>query len=247
MVDYKIYYMQFNCVKIKELLKKENPIIIEIGSHKGFETIKLLNEFKDLNIYCFEPDPRCIKAFKSTIKDKRCTLIEMAVSDRNGKTILNMSGGYHPGKLSRLYLLLKTLGLINLFTPINKKEEWDFSSSIKTSISNSKKYPWLNFDKITEVNTITLDTWIKQENIEIIDLAWVDAQGAEKDIINGSINALKIIRYFFTEYGETDTYPDSLTRNETIDLLKKYNFEIISKYSSKGKRGDLLFKNKFYS
>ena len=237
--------MNLSHKQIKKLINKEEPVILELGSHKGFDTKRFLAEFKYLTIYCFEPDPRCIKEFKKSINDNRCKLIEAAVSDIDGKTSLHMSGGYNPGKLSRLYNLLKTLGILKYF--INTKEEWDFSSSIKKAISNSKKYPWLNFHQKVEVNTIKLDTWLKENNINRIDLIWADIQGAEKNMIEGGINTLKIVNYLYIEYGETETYPEALTRDETINFLRKHNFEIIDKYSSKNKRGDLLFKNRFYS
>ena len=228
--------------EIKKLLRIEDPLILEIGAHKGVDTQRFLNEFKNIKIFCFEPDPRCIKGFKEYIKDKRCTLIEAAVANTDSKTTLYLSGGYNPGKFSRLYGLLKTFGLIKYF---QQKEEWDFSSTInKNPISNSNKYPWLDFKQMTEVQTIKLDTWIKQNNISSIDFIWSDIQGGERKMIEGAQNTFKIAKYFFTEYGETEVYPEAMTREETIELLKKYNFELEDKYSSSEKRGDLLFKNK---
>lgn len=233
--------MKLDQKEIKKLLQKENPIILELGAHKGYDTKRFLNEFKDLKIYCFEPDPRCIQAFKNYINDSRCTLIEAAVTDNNGKTILNLSSGYHPGKLNRLYKVLKALGLIKYL--VKGKEEWDLSSSIKTSISNSNKYPWLDFNKKVKVKIIKLDTWTEENNITSIDFIWSDIQGAEREMISGAINTLKFTKYLFTEYGETETYPEAMTRKETIELLESYSFELIPKYSSKTTVGNLLFKN----
>lgn len=236
--------MSLDQKKIKELLNKEDPVILEIGAHKGVDTKRFLEEFEKISIYCFEPDPRCIKVFKNNINDKRCALIEAAVSNKDGNTILHMSSGYNPGRLSRFYNLIKTLHLENIL--INEEEEWDFSSSIKKSISNSKKYPWLTFNKEVIVKTIMLDTWVKENNISYIDFIWADVQGSEKDMIEGAANTLKIVKYLFTEYGEKDTYPEALSREETITQLKKYDFELVPAYSSKEKRGDLLFKNKSF-
>lgn len=233
--------MKLNQREIKNLLKKENPIIVEIGAHKGYDTKRFLDEFKDIKIYCFEPDPRCIKEFKNHINDKRCTLIEAAISNKDGEATLNMSSGYHPGKLSRFYNILKATGLIKWI--IRNKEDWDFSSSIKRAISNSKYYPWLEFHKTTKVKTIKLDTWTKQNNLKIIDFIWADIQGAEKEMIEGGINTLKIVKYIFTEYGEIKTYPEALSRDQTIELLKKYDFQIVKQYSTKGESGNLLFEN----
>jgi FkbM family methyltransferase len=228
--------------EIKKLLRIEDPLILEIGAHKGVDTQRFLNEFKKIRIFCFEPDPRCINEFKKYIKDKRCTLIEAAVSDTDGKTILHLSGGYNPGKFARLYRLLKSFGLIKYF---QQKEEWDFSSTInKNPISNSNKYPWLDFKKEFEVQTIRLDTWVRLNNIPCIDFIWSDVQGGERKMVEGAQDTLRIVKYFFIEYGETEVYPEAMTREETIQLFKKYSFELEDKYSSNTKRGNLLFKNK---
>lgn len=50
---------------IKQLLKKDNPIILEIGAHKGTDTLEFLKEFPRIKIYSFEPDPRVIPQHSS--------------------------------------------------------------------------------------------------------------------------------------------------------------------------------------
>jgi FkbM family methyltransferase len=219
---------------IRKILQKENPIILEIGSHIGLDTLKFLNEFTDITIYCFEPDPRCILVFKQIINDQRCILIEAAVSNVDGKGYLHLSGGWpHMYKDPTDW--------------IYGSGNWNASSTIKKPISHSSRYPWLIFDKKVEVTTIKLDTWIKYNNINSIDFVWADVQGAEKELIEGAIETLKIIKYLYTEYGEVSPYPEAMTREETIELLERYKFEIVPEYSDQGKIGNLLFKNKYQS
>lgn len=236
---------------IKRLLEKEDPLILEIGAHIGMDTKKFLQEFKDLKIYCFEPDPRCIKIFKESIKDNRCVLIEAAVSNYDGKATLCLS-------YSSKYSFLIDFNLLNMHNVVNLARHikhifvfWDKGyidslgqSSIKKSISKSEDYPWLIFKEKIEVKTIKIDTWVKENNIHYIDFIWSDVQGAEKDIIEGATDALKITKYLSIEYGETSPYPDAMTRDETIELLKEHNFGLIPEYSNKGKIGNLLFRNK---
>lgn len=225
---------------IKQILQKEDPIIFEIGAHTGEDTGRFLEEFKDVKIYCFEPDPRCIKKFKRHIKDDRCILIEAAIANKDGKTVLSMSSGWPTGSIP---WLIRFLHLDKHYLSLTKKE-WDYSSSIKTAISNPKDYPWLIFDKKTEVAALKLDSWIKKNNIKFIDFIWVDIQGAERDMIEGAGSTLKIAKYFYTEYGELSSYAGALTRNETIELLRKHNYEVMPEYSSDKKMGELLFRNR---
>jgi hypothetical protein len=80
-----------NVKDIKVLLRKENPLVLEVGADVGGDTGIFLQEFKDIKLYCSEPDPRYTEIFKNTINDERRTLIEAAVSNFDGKTILHLS------------------------------------------------------------------------------------------------------------------------------------------------------------
>lgn len=227
---------------IRKLIDRDDPLILELGAHRGYETQKFLTEFPKIRIYCFEPDPRCIAEFKNNIHNTHCQLIEAAISNRDGFLDLNLSGGHNPGKFNRLYRLLYLLKLQNLCP--QSGIDWDYSSSIKQVISHSKQYPWLVFPNAVRVKAIRLDDWVHENNISHIDFIWSDIQGAEKDMIEGASETLKNTDYLYTEYGETSCYPDAMSRDETILILKRHNFEIISHYSSSGKLGNLLFRNK---
>ena len=225
---------------IKQLLKKEDPLILELGAHAGEDTREFIREFKNLKIYCFEPDPRCIKKFKSRLKDSRCVLVEAAISNTDGVTWLNMSSGRPP---RRVYNLFRKLGLRKLYEAL-AKDDWDYSSSIKPATSGPKDYPWLNFKEKAEVKTIKLDSWINDNNIQQVDFIWSDIQGAEKDMLEGAVKALKVCKYYYTEYGELSSYQGALTREETIVLLEAQQYELVPEYSSTEQIGNLLFRNR---
>ena len=227
---------------LKKILQKEDPVILELGAHIGEDTKKFLDEFRDIRIYCFEPDPRCIKQFKRLIKDHRCVLIESAVSNKNGRTSLNMSSGWPPHMIPKHYRLL---GLSQVYMFL-KGRDWDFSSSIKKSISNSEDHPWLTFRKKVEVQTIKLDSWLNENNIKLIDFIWSDIQGAEKEMLEGAGEVLKISRFLYTEYGEFSSYVGALTREDTIGLLQQKGFDLMPEFSSPPDQriGNLLLRNK---
>lgn len=86
------------------------------------------------------------------------------------------------------------------------------------------------------------DNWINKNNIELVDLVWMDVQGAESDVLEGIGSELINIRYIWLEYGEI-VYEDAMTREETIVFMKKNNFELIEAISGTGISGDLMFKN----
>lgn len=226
---------------IKQLLQKEDPVVLEIGACDGGDTERFLREFRDIRIYCFEPDPRNLAILKRSIKDDRCVIVEAAVSNKDGEAILHMSTGW-PRPLPRWVQLL---GLSKAYISLRGKE-WTASSSIMESVPCSQDYPWLTFDRVARVKTAKLDTWVKEENIVHVDFIWVDVQGAEGQVIEGAVDTLKMTNFVFTEYGATSTYPEAMTREQTIEMMKEHGFELIPEYSAAitVKEGNLLFRNK---
>ena len=203
---------------IKKLIGKEDPVILEIGAHKGTDTRRFLSEFKHIRLYCFEPDPRNIQVFKININDTRCKLVEAAVSACDGEITLHMSSGYNPGRWWRLYPLLQKARLTHWIS--RNKDEWDLSSSIKESISHAHRTPWLHFPHAVRVRAVALDSWIREEGLAHIHFIWSDVQGAERDMVEGARDTLKKVDYLLMEYGETNTYPQAMGRRETIMLMK---------------------------
>ena len=199
--------------EIKDILKKENPLILEVGCNDGTDTLDFLETFKDCKIYCFEPDPRAIKQFK--VQDKRCKLFKIAISNEDGETTFNLSGGKDP---------------------YGKMDDWDQSSSIKKPKKHLKDYPWCNFDKKIKVKTKKLDTWAKENNINEVDFMWVDVQGAERELIEGGINTLNNTKYLYTEFYDEEMYEGQLNLQQILGLLP--TFEIVKRFGN-----NVLLKN----
>ena len=239
--------LSMNKRDIKSLLNKEDPIIFELGAHNGEDTLGFLDEFSGINLYCFEPDLRCIAVFNKKVDDERCSLIRAAVTNTDGHTTLHVSTGW-PIKIPRLVQIFHATRLyVSLYSwyrlLLGDKREWDASSSVMNSVQYSKDWPWLTFSRRIKVKTIKLDTFTKENGISFIDFIWVDIQGAEKLMIEGGGATLKKTKYLYTEYGETSCYPEAMTRDETIELLQSHGYSLVEKYSSTNKSGDLLFLN----
>ena len=91
----------------------------------------------------------------------------------------------------------------------------------------------------TICNSITFDDYLIRENLsdKIIDFIWADIQGAEVDLILGGEQAFKNVRYFYTEYSDSELYEGEITLEKILELMP--NFEIVEDY-----KGDVLLKNK---
>ena len=215
---------------IKELINKDDPLIVEIGAHYGEDTLRFLETFPNANIHCFEPDDRNIKILNQTVIDERVIIYQLALSNQKGKVRFYKSfTEYKTNSVPEKY------DFISIDDYQNNLLHNSGSSSIKKGYTNclSEKY---------YVQTIRFDDWYNNNKIGTIDFVWIDVQGAEYEVIEGMGAAIKTISYIWMEYGE-DEYNGALSRDQTIELLFSKNFSVVKYMSSNGTKGDLMFQN----
>lgn len=201
--------------RIQELAGKNNPVILEIGCANGDDSLEFLNTFQDasMRLYAFEPEPKNIAILKDRIKDTRFTLYEGVASDTDGEITFNRSRSDNPEDLS-------------------------FSGSIMKPKKHLELWDWIYFDETITVQSTTLDTFCKEQQLPIIDFVWCDVQGAEEKVILGGTEAFKNnIRYFYTEYSNDEQYENQPRLDRILELLP--SFEVVENFGS-----DILLKNK---
>ena len=187
-----------NGSRVFNLLKKDNPIIIEIGSNNGETTENFLRFMPNAKIFCFEPDPRAIKKFKERINHPNVKLFECAIGRVNGPITFYQSSGY------------------------DENADWDQSGSIRIPKAHLQIYPWVKFDSQIKVQMVRLDDWLTEYNIEYIDLIWADIQGAESDMIISGTEALKRTHFLYTEYSNHECYEGQASLKEIDELLPEF-------------------------
>lgn len=204
---------------IKDLLKKENPIILEIGTDDGKDSMDFLETFKKIQLYCFEPNPESIEVFKNRIQqDERCKLFKYAISDKDGETVFWIS----------------------------KHSTGQSSIKKPTAIKYARRRDGLRAAcyKKSMVKTKRLDTWTEENNIEHIDFIWADVEGAERELIQGGLETLNTkTKYLYIEYINERFYAKQPNLDEILGLLP--NFELIGIYDKKNfaDGGNALLKN----
>ena len=158
--------------KFDEYLKFE---IVEIGAHphgaqqERFHT--LLDFFPDSKIHAFEIDEEeCIKLNK--IAKDGLKFYPYALGDKEEKR--------------KLYETNHTM-CSSLYEPNEKL----------LKLFNNLSVAYLK--KITEINTISLDAFIKREKIESIDFIKIDIQGAELDVLKGAERNLENVLTIVSE------------------------------------------------
>ena len=85
---------------------------------------------------------------------------------------------------------------------------------------------------------IRLDTWLAcNPDINRIDFAWVDNQGAQLDFLAGAAKTLPRIRYLYIECHQIPQYDGEPTRDELVALLP--DFTPLGLYGAE----NILFRN----
>ena len=202
-----------NKEEIKKLINKENPIIFEIGCADGRDTKEFIEVFKNLKIYCFEPEPKNIEIVKSTINYKNHFLFEGVISDQTGVINFNRSRTDNPNDLS-------------------------YSGSIKKPKEHLNEWPFIKFDDIIEVQSIKLDDFCEKNKIDFIDFIWADVQGAEEAMIIGGLKTLnEKVKFLYTEYSNKEYYEEQIALDKILQLLGD-RWSIVEDFGT-----DVLLKN----
>jgi FkbM family methyltransferase len=202
--------------EIRQLVGKDDPIIIEVGANCGQTTVELLKAMPGATIFAFEPEPRAIAKFRDTVTSPNVHLYECAIGAVNGTISFHQSSGAEHLE--------------------GYREGWDQSGSIRRPHCHLKVWPWVKFETQITVPITTLDDWSKQHHIANADFIWADVQGAESDLVEGAARFLRSSRYFYTEYSNDEWYEGQITLAE---LLKKLpDFALVRRYPM-----DALLKN----
>lgn len=207
---------------IRSCVGRDDPTILEVGCNCGSVTLWLARMFEQPRIYCFEPDPRAIGRFKTTVgENPDVTLFEMALSDREGTIEFYQSSGRQD----------------NPWLAQVMPQGWDLSGSIKEPCRHLDFHPGIAFDRRIEVPTSTLDKVCEDQDIGPVDFIWMDVQGAELDVLRGAVRTLPRTRFIYTEYSNRELYKGQPSLRDLVGYLR--DFELIFRYP-----GDALFRNK---
>lgn len=201
------------------MLLREDPTIIEIGAHHGYDTAELACAFKKGQIIAFEAHPKNFyHAFGVTKYFPNVKLFPFAVAEKSGIYHFNQSSGNSTGAGSIL-------------------------KPDKVLVRNPKVL-FLKED-VLPVAAVTLDEVLGELNIFEVDLIWIDAQGAEEMIFKSAIKTLKRTKFIYTEVSEISGYVDGANYKNLRNFLQSLNFYPVLEFlPSDSPEGNVLFRNK---
>lgn len=174
---------------LREILTRDDPLILEIGANDGEHTEWMLGLFPRCEIHCFEPEPRAATRFRERMRGRSNVFLHpIALGNEVGfaKFYRSSTGSLAPGEFPT---------------------GWDGSGSLRPPSGHLQRHPEITFDHVAEVEVQKLDNWIcSLPGERRIDFVWMDVQGAEADVLLGAANTLGRISAIYTEYSNIELF-----------------------------------------
>jgi len=182
-----------------------SPIIVEAGAFDGRDTQRMSKQWPAGVVHAFEPVP-AIFAMLAT----------------NTQQLLNVVR--HP------YALGATTGTATLYVsekPSRPGQPFQAGSLLKPHerlVHSEVRYP-----STIIIDTITLDDWAKQNNIDHVDFMWLDVQGFALNILQASPQILTTLRALYVEVEFIQAYENQYQYEDVKAWLEQHNFVMIAR------------------
>ena len=235
------YTLQHSFEKeILKILKNEKKLVIfDVGCYRGVFTKTMLNLVKKrkYKFYLFDINKNVKKYIASLLKLRNIYYNEIALSNKNG-----IANYYYNSFFESAGSSLSSI--------VKNDAKWNFSRKLIFKILFQSSKDFIKY----QVSTITLDNFIKKNEIQSIDVLKIDIEGSEYELLKGAKATLKNnkVKIILVEIiGKKNLYDKK--EKKILNFLKKRNYTLIKKTNtlsislfSNIKGGDYLFINNSY-
>jgi FkbM family methyltransferase len=157
--------------------KKKLKIIFDVGSYKGKFVDIFVNENKNSKFYLFEPMQESFFYLKKKFKNKKnICIINKGICDKNMVLALNVN----------------VTSNASTFSELNNNA---FFCKLRKFLLGEQKL----VKKKEICKLISLDEFVKKNNVKYIDLLKIDVEGFELKVLKGAKNILKNTEYILIE------------------------------------------------
>tara|TARA_Y100000816_G_scaffold210361_1_gene156043 strand:+ start:154 stop:888 length:735 start_codon:yes stop_codon:yes gene_type:complete len=192
-------------------------IIIEAGAADGNDTVFFGKNFPNSKIYSLEPMSSLYNiTFKKIQKFNNINLFKLAFSHTDGRMELNLAE--------------------------NQNQPWGSSSLLKPKL-HLEIHPGIKFNSKESVETIKFDSFLSMNNIESVDLLWLDLQGVEPDVLMAS-NQLRKVKYIYSEVSVLENYENQILYEDFKKFMIASGYKVHFEDIRWEDGGNVLFKNR---
>ena len=206
-----IYYHQKRIASYLKNKINKIDILFDVGSHMGTYTDIVVKAYPNCKSFLFEPQSKIFKKIEQKyLNNKNIDVFNLAISDTEKKQNLNLNN--HD----------LTASLLD-FDP--KSNYLKFKAKLYQTDINNMNYG-------TElVQTISLDKFIIDNNLEKIDLLKIDTEGNELNVLKGLEKKINIVNNILIEIHRRELFlnynPEKIHQyliGNGFKLKKKFKF-----------------------
>jgi len=181
--------------------------VIDIGAHKGEFIKSVLNISSVTNIEGFEPQKNIFEVLKKTFStNKYIKLNNLAIADKAGKQIMK----------------------INKLSDTSTLNEID-SDSLYFKFKSFLLYEKNSIISEQEVLTTTIDLFFQNIKFSEKTLMKIDTEGYEYNVLTGSENKIKEIKFILIENQFSKMYKN-VKFEDCHQFLINHNFKLLKKF-----------------
>lgn len=176
-------------------------IIIDVGGFDGGTSLYFAAQFKDLEVFCIEPNSRMNAQLKAVAKrEPRIHVRNLALGAARGQARLHVTSN-------------------NVSSSINElnAEEIEKQPAVFQD--------WLREEAAETVTVSTLDEEFREaRDVLLIKL---DTQGTELDVLKGGAELLRRTSFVLTEMNNHEMYKNACQYYEVDQFLREHSFHLV--------------------
>ena len=197
--------------------------VLDIGSRDGLQAIELSHLFPNANVVAVECNAATLDICRGNISAyPRIRLVDKAINSFTGRC------AFFPTDPKRTITTWAdgNPGASSLF--------------IATGDYPAEKY----VQSETEVDCTRLDDLCRELDIDVIDLIWMDLQGAELIALQSAGSLLDKTRYIYTEVSHRPIYQGQCLFDDVNAFLEARGFRLCTKIDRTRWQQDLIYENR---
>lgn len=194
---------EFDLAEVASYVKSPSPTVVEAGAFDGRDTFAFSNLWPSGQIFAFEPLPTLAEKVRiATLSCQNVTLVESAFAFTDEATITLFS-----------------------FDPALTEHG---SSSILPPGDHLEVAPEILFNKEVVVPAITVDNWHQSVGSPVVDLLWLDLQGAELLILEKGQAMLGVTQCCHIEVSKKPLYQGGATFKDVRRFMTDRGFTLVA-------------------
>lgn len=196
---------------LQSLVTSKEPIIFDVGAHKGESILFFSKLFPNILIHSFEPDPETFQEL-SKLSKENVSCHNLAFSDTSGPSSFFKNSLSHTSSLLKVNLESKdSIKLCN-----TRDNAAEFQKTAKS------------FNNEIKITTSRLDQFCELHKINHIDLLKIDTQGAEAKVLSGAGSFLKNVEIVVLEICFFDFYEQQCSFFDVEKVLREFELSLFS-------------------